>query len=241
MRFGVIVGKMGLRERPGFTMVEILVAMGLATVILAGMVTLFATSNQAYVDQDQVVAAEQNLRASMEIMAYEFRMAGFIPLDNLPGGPTAINADVSGQTWTDGTFERLEEAGSGVITFVSDINADDLAETVRYTLSGNQLLRQSWTWDGAAWVAQAGGVPVVLAENITGLQFTYFFADGSSGIPSNADGNTNNDREDVRSMVMSVSGQTAAMLSGGSRILHSERTLQSRVDMRNMGLDVSTK
>ena len=227
-------------KRPGFTLVELLIAMGLATLVLAGMLTLFTTSNQAYVDQDQVVAAEQNIRASMEIMSYELRMAGFIPLANLPGGASAINSDVSGQTWTDGSFERLEEASANSITFIADINADDLAETIRYSLSGNDLQRQSWTWDGAAWVAQAGGNAVVLAENITGVQFTFHFSDGSSGIPNDADSDANNDREDVRSIVMQVSGQTALNLSGGGKIQHRERTLQSRVDMRNMGLDVST-
>ena len=224
-----------MKSRPGFTMVELLVAMGLASLVLAGMVTLFSTSNQAYVDQDRVVAVEQNIRASMEIMAYELRMAGYIPLSNLSGGSAAVTSDVSGQSWSDGTFERLEETGTNSITFSADINADDYSETIRYYESGGDLMRQSWTWDGANWQTQAGGTAVTLAENITGLQFTYVFSDGSTGTPNDSDANTDNDRDDVRSIIMMVSGQTSVE----SRIQHNEKALQSTVNLRNMGLNTS--
>ena len=176
----------------GFTLIELIMAMFMAMVVLAGTVLLFSTSNRAFVGQDQIVTLEQNVRGTMEIMTFELHMAGYVPGSNQTGGTSPIVSDVSGQSWSNGRMERIEEATAGALTFVADLNADDDAETVRYTLIGTALTRESWQWDrvSGSWSQDAGG-PVAVAFNVSGLNLGYIFEDGDSGLPDDADAGHN--------------------------------------------------
>jgi prepilin-type N-terminal cleavage/methylation domain-containing protein len=238
--------------RPGFTLIEIMIGMLLATFVLSGAIMLFSSSNRAYVKQDAVVSTEQNVRGAIEIMAHELRMAGYVPLDHLDETSPSnvrITSDVSGQTWSDGSLERIEEATANTITFLADLNADGDVETVRYVLTGTDLTRQSWQWDrtgAGAWVAQAqdaGGAAqaVVVAENVTGMTFTYTFADGGAGTPDDTDGDSSNDREDIRAVSFIVTGRTVAQYEGapGGGTDYRYANLVTYIKMRNMGLDTT--
>jgi len=232
------LGSMSLR--PGFSLVEMMLAMLMTTIVMAGMIYLFSSSNQAYVAQDEVVTVTQNIRSAMEIMGHELRMAGYISRENQPNGSSPINSDVSGQTWSDGALDQIEEAAASALTFVADLNADGNSETVRYVLNGTNLTRQSWEWNPGSnsWVLQVPGA-VNVAENVTGLNFNYTFADGSKGIPDDTDGLDNNDREDVRAVTISMTAQTEVMVKGAVKGASGFRsqTLQTDVQMRNMGLE----
>jgi len=226
--------------RPGFSLVELMLAMLMTTIVMAGMVYLFSSSNQAYVAQDEVVTVTQNIRSAMEIMTHELRMAGYVPRENQPNGSSPIGSDVSGQTWSDGSLDHLEEATASGLTFVADLNADGNSETIRYALSGTNLTRQSWEWNPGSnsWGLQAPGA-VNVAENITGLSLNYTFTDGTTGIPDDTDGLNNNDRADVRAVTISITGQTEVLVKGAIKGTSSFRsqTLQTDVQMRNMGLE----
>lgn len=235
-----IFGRNGTRphHRSGFTLVELMVAMTLALVVLAGVIYLFSSSNRTSVAQDHLVSTAQTVRSALEIMGHEFRMAGYIPLNNLPGGAATINADVAGQTWSNGVIERVEEAAANSITFVADLNEDGQAETVRYALNGMNLTRTSWEWQpGVGWVVQAPGV-VNVADNITLLNLAYTFEDGDIGVPDDTDGDTTNDREDVRGVSITLTGQTKVPVDGAGGKQFRQRTLSFHVKTRNMGLDI---
>ncbi|MBU2547957.1 MAG: prepilin-type N-terminal cleavage/methylation domain-containing protein [Proteobacteria bacterium] len=238
--------------RPGFTLIEIMISMLLATFVLAGAVMLFSSSNRAYVKQDAVVATEQNVRGAIEIMSHELRMAGYVPLDHLdPTSPSnvRITADVAGQSFSNGSLERIEEATANTITFLADLNSDGDVETVRYLLTGTNLTRQSWQWSrtgAGAWVAQApdaGGVAqaVIVAENVTGVTYTYMFADGDVGTPDDTDGDSTNDREDIRAITFMMTGRTNAQYAGapGGGTDYRYANLVTFIKMRNMGLDTT--
>lgn len=220
--------------RHGFTLVEMMMAMLLATVVLAGVVLLFSSSNRAFVAQDQVVTMEQNIRGSLEILAFELQMAGYVPQENLAAGAGPITADVSGQSWTNGTFEKIEEASATALTFVADMNADNDAETVRYSLNGTVLTRESWQWERTSnsWVAQTAA-PVPLAYNVTAMNIVYSFEDGDVGIPDRTDGDTTNDPDDVRTINISLTVKDTDQAG----VTPKYRTLQSAVKLRNMGLE----
>ena len=231
----------GGADRSGFTLTELLVAMGLAMFVLAGVVILYSTSNRSYVKQDKMVAVEQNVRSAMEIMAHELRMAGYIPMDSLPDGPSEIRQDVPGEAWTDGSPEQLEEATATAITFISDLNADNIPETIRYALSGTTLTRQAWQYIPGTntWQAMTGSVTgsINLAENIQSITISYTFENGAVGIPSNVDASLDNDREDVRAITIAMTGLTRTPVEG---TVFGTRTLQSYVKLRNLGLETST-
>jgi type IV pilus assembly protein PilW len=61
----------------GFTVIELLVAIALGLVILAGLFRTFKVQHDSYVVQDQVSAMQQNLRAAMYLITRDLQMAGY--------------------------------------------------------------------------------------------------------------------------------------------------------------------
>ena len=66
----------GAGNRPGFTLIEILVAVGLAGILMTVMFTMFRTSQRSYTTQDEVAEMQQNLRVAMMYVSRDLRMAG---------------------------------------------------------------------------------------------------------------------------------------------------------------------
>ncbi|MEW5722961.1 MAG: hypothetical protein AB1896_07625, partial [Thermodesulfobacteriota bacterium] len=84
--------------------------------------------------------------------------------------------------------------------------------------------------------------PITLAENVTSLVFVYTFENGATGIPSNSDASPDNDRDKVRAITINLSGQSQHQVAsvGGTMPERPQRTLQTFIKMRNMGLDPTT-
>lgn len=92
-----------LRKQNGLTLVEIMIAMTLGLVLLAGVVQIFTSSRQSYRLQEALSEVQENGRFGVELIARDLRMtnfAGCVPLDridpatnlplvrnNLPAGP----------------------------------------------------------------------------------------------------------------------------------------------------------
>jgi len=68
---------MRVKSNAGFTLVELLVAIALGLVILAGLYQTFRTQHDSYIVQDQVAAMQQNLRAAMYLITRDLQMAGW--------------------------------------------------------------------------------------------------------------------------------------------------------------------
>jgi len=68
---------MKIRSNSGFTLVEILIAIALGLVILAGLFQTFRTQHDTYIVQDQMAAMQQNLRAAMYLITRDLQMAGW--------------------------------------------------------------------------------------------------------------------------------------------------------------------
>ena len=225
--------------KPGFTLIELLVSMGIASVVLLTIVSLFTRSNQAYIGQDQLVAVEQNVRAALEILAHEARMAGFIPLENLGAGTRPISPLDRVETATANSFQFLADIDGNDLPTDAVASRDDNAERLLYALNGTNLERTVWSWDGAAWNLLSGG-PVTVAENITTLLFEYTFADGTKGIPDEGDTDLDNDMDDIRGVTVTLTGQSRNDGGGGTGLAKVRtRTLRSTFRLRNMGLDTT--
>jgi type IV pilus assembly protein PilW len=73
----VPVAGLPARSMAGFTILELLVAIALGMVILAGLFRTFKVQHDSYVIQDQVSAMQQNLRAAMYFITRDLQMAGY--------------------------------------------------------------------------------------------------------------------------------------------------------------------
>ncbi len=143
-----------LKNKQGFTLVEIIIALLMSSLVMAAIYTTTNKQQDVYVDQDQVVAMQDNLRAAMLLMTREIKMAGYDPLGLANAGFTA--------------------AAANTMTFTMDLNGDgdvnDPGENITYDLYTNvtqRLGRKNPT----------NNMPV--ADNISNLEFYYTLANGT--------------------------------------------------------------
>jgi type IV pilus assembly protein PilW len=169
----------------GFTLVELLVAMAISGVVMAGIYSAYYSQQKSYVTQEQVSAMQQNLRAAMYYMEREIRLAGYDPARSGGFGITDIrlkdiddNLDVDGDSSLEFTIDRDED---GVV------GAGD--ETVYYCMYDSPVAAP----DGKTDLARryGAGVRQLLAENIEALGFAYAFDNNGDGqLDTTAAGNT---------------------------------------------------
>jgi type IV pilus assembly protein PilW len=65
------------KKNSGFSLLELLVAIFLGTLLVTAIYSLFIMQNHSYVNQNQVSEMQQNVRMALNILSSEFRMAGF--------------------------------------------------------------------------------------------------------------------------------------------------------------------
>jgi type IV pilus assembly protein PilW len=152
---GETEGKM--KKEKGFTLVELLVAMGISVVVMAGVYSVYFSQQKSYMAQEQIVAMQQNLRAGMTILSMDIMSAGYDPIG---GSPLGLNG--TGQNFLD--FSLYDEA-SGTTKQIQ--YSYDLKSGV------TSLLR-----------SENGGTWVPVAENIDWLNFVYL--DANQGVAATA-------------------------------------------------------
>ena len=138
----------------GFTLVEMLVAVAIAGVVMAGIYSAYYSQQKSYIAQGEITKMQQNIRAAMYFMEREIRMAGCDPKGSAGAGITDLGWDAGLGRYTS-------------ISFTEDIDADGEIdggnENIAYVLDGTNLRRN--------------GHPI--AQNIEALDFVYLGADGA--------------------------------------------------------------
>jgi prepilin-type N-terminal cleavage/methylation domain-containing protein len=125
---------MNLKRTPagGFTLIELMVAMVIASIVAASITRVYQTQQRAYTAQQLVVEMQQNARSAITLMKREVRMAGYKPaasdgLDN-DGVNGMDGADPGENGLTPGQEIGVVEARKDRITFRMDIQPDDQAQ-----------------------------------------------------------------------------------------------------------------
>ena len=148
---------MELREINGFTLVELLVSMGIGMVILAAVTTTFMSQTRIYNAQEQINEMQQNARGALDIISREVKMAGYKPSGGGFNGVTYSTTQLMVQADLD---------SSGAISTGSTAN-----EQITYAYdSANQRITR----------AVGSGSAQVLAEHITAFTFGYLDSDGNA-------------------------------------------------------------
>ncbi len=136
-------------EPGGFTLVELMVAMVVASILLAAVVGVFTTLNKSYTKENVAADVQQVARAGVDFMAQSIRMAGLDPAQTENFGFTTATA-------TSIAFSADLDLSGGV---------PGPTETISYFLSGDDL--------------QSSLDAVPLVENVTNLSFVYLAGDDS--------------------------------------------------------------
>lgn len=62
----------------GVTLIELMIALFIAAILVAGIYSMFISQQRSYSLQDQMVGIQQDARAALTIMSADIRMAGFL-------------------------------------------------------------------------------------------------------------------------------------------------------------------
>jgi len=212
----------GIRHR-GFSLVELLVTMVVASIVMAAIFSVYAALTRSYTTQNAAADVQQAVRATIDFMTEDIMMAGLINPEEDYGG-----VDVG-----------ISEAGSSRISFNADRNMDgdtdaaDNFENITYALVGNQLQ-----------ITDNSGTETLI-DNVVNFQFRYFRENDTdtptnndlingydlinyhlSGDPLGAD-----DRADIRTVEILITVEEPAGREGMIR-----RTYNTRVRRRNTDL-----
>lgn len=71
----------------GFTLVEVLIAMGIASLLLGSMYSVYTSSYKSFRVQEQIAEAQQNARAAIQLMTRDIAMAGYSTSQPPPPAP----------------------------------------------------------------------------------------------------------------------------------------------------------
>jgi len=221
-----VVEKSGLGNATGASLIDLMVATLLGSLLLASVYTVLFQTQATIESQQEMVELRQQARVAVNQMTIELRMAGY-DLGNLT--------------------ESFVQADTDQIVFVADIDAgsveipcgaafegaaDGGAERIDYQVVAGWLVRTVDCWDGATWTNEYTNQR--LAANVLSEEalFQYFDAAGNELVVG-AGGLTAAQRALVRSIVI-----TLVLENPDSQALGIETTryrLQKRLGVRNSG------
>lgn len=190
-----------------FTLVEFLIVVAVAGIVIGAIYGIFVSSNRSYHTQDRVVDAQQRVRAGINFMVRDIRIAGFDPQGTANAGIEVAAASKLRFTLDMNRINGIENTDRERITYELD-SANNRLRQCLYEGTGSQ----SWQ---------------TLTDNVSALSFTYLDADGNNlGNPVAAA-----DLANIRTVLISMTCQETD--AGGQTFT---RTLNTRVICRNLSL-----
>jgi prepilin-type N-terminal cleavage/methylation domain-containing protein len=205
----------------GFTLLELMVALGLLSIVMMAVYSVYRTQLNTVVVQQSRQEAQEYARSILHVMVRELRNAGYTPTSASCAGIVAAN--------------------SQSIQFRSDLNGDgdcsDTDEDITYTYDAvaKGITRQV-----------AGSAAETLTDsNATALQFSYFSQNctnhfstpvggGATSCPSTAGGNSGVLTSIKRvSVSITIQSKNPQPYFGGGQI---SATMVSNADLRNVGV-----
>jgi type IV pilus assembly protein PilW len=134
-----------LLARAGFTLPELLVAIAVIGVVMAGLVSLLVSGQQSVSEGSNLADAQQSARIAVNRMMQEIRGAGYNP----SGDPLLFSA-ITAQSATGFTIQN-DWNGNGVIetNVTTTVSGVGRGEQVTYFVVGNTLRRRESNIDPA--------------------------------------------------------------------------------------------
>ncbi len=140
----------GFRKDKGFTLIEILMAVFIGLILLGAIYVPVNSVQRSSTAMERKVAAQQDVRAALDVMAMEISMASYNPNFMLAGfwknPPTTLPACTT--TSVNSAYKGIQEATPTSITVEMDIGAngkigDNNNEIIRYSFAKESIFRNA--------------------------------------------------------------------------------------------------
>ena len=191
-----------IQSDSGYTLIEMLIAIAVSGIVLAGLVSVFATANRAYTRQDETATLQQNLRVAKMNMERDIRMAGcgfgntfnylsgylgnpnpnpIYPLTNINADPLNANSDsltISYVNYSDpcvGVLPQLTpNEASGAIIFAGTTATIELNLNINLNSTANPPFPaySSWKTIPASPCTSAGQFLAVYTRSVSAFSTT---------------------------------------------------------------------
>ena len=202
-----MITKKLFRNKRGFTLVELMVAIAISSIVFGAIYAVFASVNRTCTNNEVTADVMQHMRTSIDFMEQDIRMAGLDPFDSSGAGIELWDTDKLRFT-----ADRNRDGTINTADLSDGIQEMDLERITYEWDSANRRLRQCLSegttddWD-------------TVAENVTAFQFDYFKADGGVAAALS----------EIRTVQISMTIEQPAGLSG---IV--DRTLTKQILCRNL-------
>jgi type IV pilus assembly protein PilW len=229
-------------DRPdGFTMVEILVGLGLASVVLVIVIGMFISMGKSFTTQNAAADVQQIARAGVEVMIQEIRLAGLDPTGNAHAG--IVNDFNPSSGFHPAHTDKITPTDATHLAFTVDADMDGrIDHCVSVDLDsgceaeddnvGNELIAYQIN-NGALEKYKAGSAEWedLTQDNVSDLHFTYYDESGEALKVDEATGALLDSVDAIRTVEISMTVQLPAGRGGTM-----SRTYSTRVRCRNIGL-----
>jgi type IV pilus assembly protein PilW len=160
----------------GFSLIELMIAIVISSVLVAGGYTILTTTHKATISNERAVGTQQNIRVAMELIARDIKQAGFgMPVaPNTPVGGTAGNCATGVGGTTSTAIRPVDNNSSLPLTAVNDTGSDSISLVVPRTNSTNGAI-PGWVLASAAPSAGAGSFTSI---TLTSTAVTEMVAEG---------------------------------------------------------------
>ena len=210
----------------GFSLIEMMVAMAIASIVMAGIYTFYRSQLRSHVTQQALVDMQQDARVAMYMMTREIRLAGCDPQNSTGAtirianaAEIAFDSDIVGPTVPtdpteppDGAIDANRERfyyalsndanGDGI----NDADLDGFADATSCNL-------QRGRWDDSFNPEALS--PVAL--NIDALNFVYLDSAGNA-LDDDGNGNVTASMAAIRSIQITLVARSGVQVAGGMRI-----------------------
>jgi type IV pilus assembly protein PilW len=212
--------------------VELLVTLVVSGVVLAGICSTFYSQQTAYLNQEQIVTMQQNLRVAIYNLEREIRMAGHDPNGDAGAGIVTANAtsiriaqDLTGNGGTGDPDKDVGDPGENITYSLQDADGDGDMDLVRndHNSAGIQMIAEDIDALNFVYLKQDGSLATLLAD-IRSVQITVL---AKTGLPSRGYVN--------KTPYQNQQGQTIFIPLSGDH--YRRRLLTAEVKVRNLGLE----
>lgn len=200
-----------IREKTGFTVIEIMIAAAIFTFIVSALYGTLATGRRSWLTGEALVTAQEQARIAMERVANELRHSNHIHV-TVAADNMSVRFDVPADTDGDGFLDFI--AGTSSIVF----GAEDTANwEIEYQIDANneRLLRR---------VYNAAGDPqpaTIVAQDIDATNCSFQTESGGTGMPQEA-------------VIITLATEVDSVQGWGTSLTPPiQTTLRTRVNLRN--------